>query len=114
MIFPALRFSASSAKINPPPFCFQQAGFICSGLLIPNIAQEVGDAVTAVSLVSKGFGVSLVSQATAALSLPGLVYRPLSGIPDNARVDLSCIYRADDRSPILAAFLEVVRAYRSR
>ncbi len=84
----------------------QQAGFV------PNIAQEVGDTVTAVSLVSKGFGVSLVSQSTAALSLPGLVYRPLNGIPDNARIDLSCIYRPDDRSPILAAFLNVVRSYR--
>lgn len=47
----------------------QQAGFV------PTIAQEVGDAVTAVSLVSKGFGACLVSQSTAALSLPGLTYR---------------------------------------
>ncbi|MTZ13534.1 LysR family transcriptional regulator [Pseudomonas sp. JL972] len=86
----------------------QQAGFV------PTIAQEVGDAVTAVSLVSKGFGACLVSQSTAALSLPGLTYRPLDGIPGNTRIDLSCIYRPDDRSPILAAFLEVVRSYRQR
>jgi hypothetical protein len=42
------------------------------------------------------------------------VYRPLSGLPENAQIDLSCIYRSDDRSPILAEFLGVVRAYRER
>jgi DNA-binding transcriptional LysR family regulator len=78
------------------------------------VAQEVGDAVTAVALVSSGFGVSLVSASTAALTLPGVVYRPLAGLPADARVDLSCIFRSDDHSPILAAFLEVVREFRSR
>ncbi|WPP46358.1 LysR substrate-binding domain-containing protein [Pseudomonas sp. AN-1] len=86
----------------------QQAGFV------PQVAQEVGDAVTAVALVSSGFGVSLVSASTAALTLPGVVYRPLAGLPADARVDLSCIFRSDDHSPILAAFLEVVREFRSR
>jgi len=86
----------------------QQAGFV------PKISQEVGDAVTAVSLVSKGFGVSLVTKSTVALSLPGLVYRPLSNVPGRSLIDLSCIYRREDRSPILAAFLEVVKSYRTR
>jgi len=85
---------------------FQQTG------VEPNIAQEVGDAVTAVSLVSKGFGVSLVPQSSKALSLPGLTYRPMTGLPANANVDLSCIYRPDDRSPLLAAFLDMIRSYR--
>lgn len=85
---------------------FQQTG------VEPNIAQEVGDAVTAVSLVSKGFGVSLVPQSSKALSLPGLTYRPMTGLPTNANVDLSCIYRPDDRSPLLAAFLDMIRSYR--
>lgn len=88
-------------------FC-QQAGFE------PQIAQEVGDTVTAVALVARGFGACLVSQSTAVLALPGVVYRPLSGLPDNARIDLSCIYRAEDRSPLLGAFLDVIRDFRNQ
>lgn len=88
-------------------FC-QQAGFV------PQIAQEVGDTVTAVALVARGFGACVVSQSTAVLALPGVVYRPLSGLPDNARIDLSCIYRGEDHSPILAAFLAVVREFRDQ
>ncbi|MCM2329924.1 MAG: LysR substrate-binding domain-containing protein [Pseudomonas sagittaria] len=86
----------------------QQAGFV------PQVSQEVGDIVTAVALVASGFGACLVSESTAVLALPGVVYRPLSGLPDNARIDLSCMSRSDDRSPILAAFIGVVRAYRER
>ncbi|HYQ39537.1 MAG TPA: LysR substrate-binding domain-containing protein [Pseudomonas sp.] len=86
----------------------QQVGFV------PQVSQEVGDTVTAISLVASGFGACLVSESTAALSLPGVVYRPLSDLPENARIDLSCIYRADDHSPILTSFLEVVRAFRKR
>ena len=39
--------------------------------------------------------------------------RPLSGLPEPSRVDLSCIYRSDNHSPILAGFLEQVRAFRA-
>ena len=42
------------------------------------------------------------------LALPGVVYKRLTGLPSNAKVDLSCIYRRDDRAPILEAFLGVV------
>lgn len=86
----------------------QQVGFV------PQISQEVGDVVSAVALVASGFGACLVSKSTSVLTLPGVVYRPLSGLPENAQIDLSCIYRSDDRSPILAEFLGVVRAYRER
>lgn len=86
----------------------QQEGFV------PQVSQEVGDVVSAVALVANGFGACLVAESTSVLALPGVVYRPLSGLPANARIDLSCMFRADDRSPILAAFLEVVRAYRAQ
>lgn len=86
----------------------QQVGFV------PQISQEVGDVVSAIALVASGFGACLVSESTSVLALPGVVYRPISGLPENARIDLSCVFRAEDRSPILAAFLEVVRAYRKQ
>ncbi|MGQ3676445.1 LysR substrate-binding domain-containing protein [Xanthobacter sp. TB0139] len=86
----------------------QSAGFV------PQISQEVGDAVTGVALVASGFGVTLVPDSACNLTLPGVVYLPVTGIPEPSRVDLSCIYRSDNRSPILAAFLQEVRRFRTR
>ncbi len=79
----------------------------------PTVAQEVGDAPTSVALVAGGFGISLVPEAATSLSVPGVVYRPLDNAPD-AVVDLSCIYLTDDQSPILLAFLKVIREFRER
>jgi LysR family transcriptional regulator, benzoate and cis,cis-muconate-responsive activator of ben and cat genes len=45
--------------------------------------------------------------------VPGVVYRPLENAPD-AVVDLSCIYLSEDQSPILLAFLEVIREFRKK
>lgn len=84
----------------------EAAGFV------PQVSQEVGDAVTGVALVAGGFGVCLVPESVTALTLPGVVFRPLQDAPANASIDLSCLYRADDQSPILSAFLETVRAFR--
>lgn len=81
----------------------RQEGFV------PEVSQEAGDAVTGVALVASGFGLALVPESATSLRLPGVVYRPLKNAP-HAVVDLSCIYREDDVSPILAAFLEIVRA----
>ena len=79
----------------------------------PQVAQEVGDAPTSVALVAAGFGLSLVPEAATSLSVPGVVYRRLANAPD-AVIDLSCIYRTDDASPILQAFLQTIRDFRSR
>lgn len=77
---------------------------------LPRVSQEVGDAVTGVALVASGFGLCLVSESATTLKMPGVVYIPLKDAP-NATVDLSCIYRRDDQSPILHAFLDVVRSF---
>lgn len=80
---------------------------------MPEVSQEVGDAATGVALVAGGFGLCLVPESATVLALPGVVYRPLSGVPAPGAVDLSCIYRSDDQSPLLAAFLAVVRQFRA-
>lgn len=80
----------------------------------PQIAQEVGDAVNAIALVAGGFGVALVPESASALTLPHVVYKPLDNPPPGAEVDLTCIYRMNDQSPVLAAFLEECRKYRSQ
>jgi len=85
---------------------YKQQGFDLS------ISQEVGDAVTGIALVARGFGATLVPESAArSITVAGTVFRPLANAPQ-ATIDLSCLFRASDPSPLLAAFLDVVRAYR--
>jgi DNA-binding transcriptional LysR family regulator len=79
----------------------------------PSISQEVGDAVTGVALVASGFGVCLVPTSATTLRFPGVVYRAVEDTPPGFSVDLSCIYRSGDNSPILAGLLAVIDEFRA-
>lgn len=72
------------------------------------IEQEVEDVLTAVALVAGGFGACITTASSESLRLPGVVYRPLdcAYLRD---IELSCIHRRGDGSPVLGAFLAVVR-----
>lgn len=74
------------------------------------VEQEVEDVLTAVALVSAGFGVAITTQSAASLRLPGVVFRPLRStrLKD---LELSCLYRSGDGSPVLRAFLDVVHDF---
>ena len=74
------------------------------------VAQEVEDVVTAVALVSTGFGVVITTQSATNLRLPGVVFRPLRN-PRLKKLELSCLYRSGDKSPVLKAFLDVVHEF---
>lgn len=86
---------------------FQEAG------LTMNIAQTVNDAVTGLALASSGFGVCIVPASATVLSLPGITYIPLCDLPAHSTVDLSCIYRKNDESPLLQSFLSIVDEYKT-
>lgn len=73
----------------------------------PRVSQEVNDLVTAIALVASGFGLCIVPEAATSLQLPDVVYLPVND--EQAIVDLSCMYRRDDESPILKAFLDVIK-----
>ncbi len=79
----------------------------------PEISQIVGDAVTGVALVAGGFGVSVVPESVISLTPPGIVYKAFEN-PQAITVDLSCIYRNDDHSPILQAFLSAIQTFREQ
>lgn len=85
----------------------RNAGFV------PEISQIVGDAVTGVALVASGFGITVVPESVITLSPPGIVYLPFADAQP-ATVDLSCIYRKDDQSPILQAFRTAIQTFRER
>lgn len=74
----------------------------------PLVTQEVSDVVHAVALVATGFGATLVPLSATSMALPGVVYRPLQH-DGPSRVDLCCIYREDDDSPILRLLLAAMR-----
>jgi DNA-binding transcriptional LysR family regulator len=75
-----------------------------------NVVQSVEDVLTSIALVAGGFGLCVATESTASLQLPGVVYRPLNSryLKD---IELACIHRRDDASPILGTFLDVVREF---
>jgi len=104
--YPLVLFSSSSS----PNFVDKVISLCHAAGFIPEITQKVGDVVTGVVLVANGFGVCLVSESSATLSLPGVVYREISDLPENAMLDLSCVYRKDDNSSLLNSFLTTMRS----
>ena len=77
------------------------------GLTNPRIVQEAVDQATMLSLVSCGLGVAFVADATRWRCPKEVVLRKV----DDLRLPLtvSCIWRKDNRSPLLARFLEHAR-----
>ncbi|KVD03553.1 LysR family transcriptional regulator [Burkholderia ubonensis] len=74
----------------------------------PRIGQEAIQMQTIVSLVSAGMGVALVPQSLRNLRRTGVVYRPLAdGAPV---VETGLVWRTGDVSPVLAGFIDIVRA----
>lgn len=78
-----------------------------------NVAYAVEDVLTALALVAGGLGIAITTEPATNLRLPGLQFRPLQ-CSHLASIELSCLWRQDDHSPALAAFLDVVRSGRWR
>ncbi|QNB10723.1 LysR family transcriptional regulator [Paraburkholderia tropica] len=83
--------------------CYGAAG------LAPRVGQEAVQMQTIVSLVSAGMGVALVPQSLRHLRRTGVVYRPLAqAVPT---IETGLVWRVQEVSPVLAAFIEIVRAH---
>jgi DNA-binding transcriptional LysR family regulator len=79
----------------------------------PVIVHKAADMISAVVMVSGGFGSSLVPASVLNLNLPDVVFLPLA--PDIAStIDLHCVYRKDETSPLLAALLSCIRDFRQQ
>ncbi len=75
------------------------------------IVQEVAEMQTVIGLVAAGVGLSLVPESVRALVRRGVTYRTLTG-PAPA-VELAVAWRSSDESPVLAAFIELIREKRT-
>jgi DNA-binding transcriptional LysR family regulator len=72
------------------------------------IVQEVAEMQTVIGLVAAGVGISLVPESVQALQRRGVAYRRLTNHAPT--VGLAVAWRSGDASPVLAAFLELMRA----
>ncbi len=75
--------------------------------LSPRIGQEAIQMQTIIALVSAGMGIALVPQSVSNLQRPGVEYRPLKEA--GAPIDMGLAWRRDNDSPVLAAFVELMR-----
>ncbi len=75
--------------------------------ITPVIAQEAIQMQTIVGLVSAGMGIALVPQSVSNLQRPGVRYRALRAA--TPLVETGLAWRRDNRSPVLAGFLDLLR-----
>lgn len=78
----------------------RQAGFS------PHIAQEAGEAMTIIGLVSAGLGVSVLPASFQHMRIKGVVYRPL--LDADASTAVWLVQRKGNPSPMAKAFAELV------
>ena len=78
----------------------------------PVVAHEVADPVSAMALVSAGFGVSVVPVAAARIQLRDVVFRRFTGAAQ-AVVNLACLYRREDANPLVQQMIDCIRAMAS-
>lgn len=74
------------------------------------ITHSLSQILTIVNLVAAGRGIAIVSESAAHLRLDGVVYVPLSDVPDGA-VELHAIWNPDSRNPALRKVIELVREF---
>jgi len=72
----------------------------------PTIVSEPDFMSTVLTLVESGLCVSIVPSCVRSLKRPVLI-KPI--IPRSARIPLSVTWRKSDQSPVLMAFLEILR-----
>jgi DNA-binding transcriptional LysR family regulator len=74
----------------------------------PRIVARADDVFSVLTLVSAGFGISIVSEAMLRLAVPGVVFRKLTGIAQQA--EFAMVYRRNEDAPVVKAFLQLLRS----
>lgn len=93
-----------------PSIADEIVGLCADAGFSPSIDQDTGEMQTAVSLVAAGMGVTIVADCIRSLLLPRVVYRPLTVRGKIPLTKLHAVYRKDDTSPVLKAFLRLARS----
>ncbi|MBD2774274.1 LysR family transcriptional regulator [Iningainema tapete] len=77
----------------------------------PKVTQEVNEMQVMLGFLAAGLGIALLSASVKQFQRPGVVYRELQ--PSCPEVALAVLWRRNDTSPVLHAFLDVVRELKS-
>ncbi|PVZ85134.1 LysR family transcriptional regulator [Serratia sp. S1B] len=72
----------------------------------PNIAHQVNEPQTLMALVAKGFGITLLPESYGRIPWPDVRFCPLQAAPS---ADLYAIYHAESATPVVQAFLQMLR-----
>lgn len=99
-------FVGFSRPVGPSVHDAVVGAFRAAGIMV-SMAYETTHLYTNLGLVAAGLGVSLLPASIANLQRTGVVYRPLEAPAPT--IELGMIWRADDASPSLHRFAEVVR-----
>jgi DNA-binding transcriptional LysR family regulator len=93
-------------RLQAPGYHDLLIGRLAATGVTPHVVQYAPEMLTIIGLVAAGIGVSPVPASVAALALPGVEYRPLSGAPDT---ELVAVTRAEDESALVSAFVAEAR-----
>ena len=74
----------------------------------PNIVRHDVSRGSLISLVGAGFGVTLLTEASAGANVAGVLYREVRDGAEPARLGYSAHWRADNENPALSSFLRVL------
>jgi DNA-binding transcriptional LysR family regulator len=74
----------------------------------PKIMHHRAGLANVKSLVGAGFGVTVLTEACAGASFPGVIYRELRDGAEPARIGYSAHWRADNQNPALASILRIL------
>jgi DNA-binding transcriptional LysR family regulator len=94
-------------RMNPGVHDYCKAYFDRIGFH-PELVPEPEDHHILLGLIAEGRGVGLISQSLQRLERQGVVYRPLRDAP-GLRMGIALAYDANNRSPLLRQFVELVR-----
>jgi DNA-binding transcriptional LysR family regulator len=72
-----------------------------------NILHRAPDALTVLTLVAAKVGIGVVAGSLCKINIPGIVYRDISG--SSRQADMAVVYRRNEASPIVGAFLKSLR-----
>jgi DNA-binding transcriptional LysR family regulator len=78
----------------------------------PRVVQEAEETLTLLGLVSTGFGLAFVPSGLVHITVPNLVFKPLSD--EDATTEVCLGTRADDTSATLSTFRRIAQAIRTR
>ncbi len=79
----------------------------------PEILPEPADHHILLGLIAEGRGLALIPSSSQKLKRQGVVFRPLKEDSDRLTAGIAVTYLAHNDSPVLRAFLELVRARKS-